>query len=62
MRVEPSEKVTNESHELRGGSKEASQGQEEEQDPEVLARREKQLDTFKRSIDYRFVTPTLNFT
>ena len=61
VRVEPSEKATDESHEVRGGPKEASQGQEEEQDPEVLARREKQLDTFKRSIDYRFVTPTLNF-
>merc|ERR1719239_1894045 len=59
-----SEKVEDENHmvvnEHRGGSKEtkegASQGQdrqEEEQDPEVLARREKQLDTFKRSIDYR---------
>jgi len=49
-------------NELRGGrskdpKEEASQGEErqeeEELDPEVLARREKQLDTFKRSIDYR---------
>ena len=69
VRIGPSsEKVEDVDHmvvnEHRGGSREmkegASQGQdrqEEEQDPEVLARREKQLDTFKRSIDYRFVPP-----
>merc|ERR1712192_50966 len=52
------EKVENENHNLRGGSREPKEEQrydddEEEYDPEVLARREKQLDTFKRSIDYR---------
>ena len=53
-----------------GGSREAKEEasqdrqEEEERDPEVLARREKQLDTFKRSNDYRFVPPIklyLNF-
>ena len=64
VRLGPTEKVEDENHEYRGGSKEpkeeASQcqdRQEEEKDPEVLARREKQLDTFKRSIDYRFEPP-----
>merc|ERR1712192_182126 len=52
------EKVENENHNLRGGSREPKEEQrydddEEEYDPEVLARREKQLDNFKRSIDYR---------
>jgi len=55
-------------NELRGGrskdpKEEASQGEErqeeEELDPEVLARREKQLDTFKRSIDYRLLPPII---
>ena len=65
VRAEPTtEKVENENHNLRGsGSREpkGEEGQqkyddEEEYDPEVLARREKQLDTFKRSIDYRCVS------
>ena len=70
VRVEPTttEKVEKENqavanNNFRGGSRgelkeEAQQGHdddEEEHDPEVLARREKQLDTFKRSIDYRYV-------
>ena len=70
IRVGPTEKVEDENprvKEVRNAPKEskdkeeasredAHQLHEEEQDAEVLGRRERQLDTFKRSTDYRFST------
>ena len=71
IRVGPTEKVEDENpriKEVRNAPKESKDKEEasredahqlheeEEQDAEVLGRRERQLDTFKRSTDYRFST------